>query len=73
MKFGEKLSQSNLSRLSHKACRLLPSPVLLRKFTIVQRGTGNGDKGNSDSGNEIGTVARPLYPNSASQITLASV
>ena len=34
MKFGEKLLQTKLlSRLSHKVCRLLPSPVLLRKFT----------------------------------------
>ena len=32
---GEKLFQTNLlSRLSHKVCRLLSSPVLLRKFTI---------------------------------------
>ena len=31
---GEKLFQTNLlSRLSHKVCRLLSSPVLLRKFT----------------------------------------
>ena len=38
MKFGEKLFQTKLlSRLSHKVCRLLPSPVLLRKFTIVSR------------------------------------
>ena len=36
MKFGEKLFQIKLlSRLSHKVCRLLSSPVLLRKFTIV--------------------------------------
>ena len=35
MNFGEKLFQTKLlSRLSHKVCRLLPSPVLLRKFTI---------------------------------------
>ena len=34
MSFGEKLFQTKLlSRLSHKVCRLLPSPVLLRKFT----------------------------------------
>ena len=34
MKFGEKLFQIKLlSRLSHKVCRLLSSPVLLRKFT----------------------------------------
>ena len=33
--FGEKLFQTKLlSRLSHKVCRLLSSPVLLRKFTI---------------------------------------
>ena len=32
--FGEKLFQTKLlSRLSHKVCRLLSSPVLLRKFT----------------------------------------
>ena len=32
--FGENLFQTNLlSRLSHKVCRLLSSPVLLRKFT----------------------------------------
>ena len=31
--FGEKLFQTKLlSRLSHKVCRLLSSPVLLRKF-----------------------------------------
>ena len=31
---GENLFQTNLlSRLSHKVCRLLSSPVLLRKFT----------------------------------------
>ena len=35
---GEKLFQTNLlSRLSHKVCRLLSSPVLLRKFTNVFR------------------------------------
>ena len=35
--FGEKLFQTKLlSRLSHKVCRLLSSPVLLRKFTIQQ-------------------------------------
>ena len=35
---GEKLCQTNLlSRLSHKVCRLLSSPVLLRKFTNVFR------------------------------------
>ena len=35
MKFGKKLFQAKLlSRLSHKVCRLLSSPVLLRKFTI---------------------------------------
>ena len=34
MKFGEKLFQTKLlSRLSHKACRLLSFPVLLRNFT----------------------------------------
>ena len=34
--FGEKLFQTKLlSRLSHKVCRLLSSPVLLRKFTII--------------------------------------
>ena len=33
--FGEKLFQTKLlSRLSHKVCHLLSSPVLLRKFTI---------------------------------------
>ena len=35
VKFGEKLFQTKLlSRLSHKLCRLLPSPDLLLKFTI---------------------------------------
>ena len=35
VKFGVKLFQTKLlSRLSHKVCRLLSSPVLLRKFTI---------------------------------------
>ena len=34
MNFCEKLFQTKLlSRLSHKVCRLLSSPVLLRKFT----------------------------------------
>ena len=34
VKFGEKLLQTKLlPRLSHKVCRLLPSPVLLCKFT----------------------------------------
>ena len=28
-----------LSRLSHKVCRLLSSPVLLRKFTIILKAT----------------------------------
>ena len=38
MNFGEKLFQAKLlSRLSHKVCRLLSSPVLLRKFTITGR------------------------------------
>ena len=33
---GEKLFQTNLlSRLSHKVCRLLSSPVLLSKFTTI--------------------------------------
>ena len=36
--FGEKLFQTKLlSRLSHKVCRHLSSPVLLRKFTIKIR------------------------------------
>ena len=35
VKFGEKLFETKLlSRLSHKVCSLLSSPVLLRKFTI---------------------------------------
>ena len=39
--FGEKLFQTKLlSRLSHKVCRLLSSPVLLRKFTNVKIRTG---------------------------------
>ena len=34
MKFGEKLFERKLlSRLSHKVCRLLPSPVLLLKLS----------------------------------------
>jgi len=34
VKFGEKIFQTKLlSHLSHKVCRLLSSPVLLRKFT----------------------------------------
>ena len=38
MKFGKKLFQAKLlSRLSHKVCRLLSSPVLLRKFTNVRQ------------------------------------
>ena len=36
MKFGEKLFETKLlSRLSHKVCRLLSSPVLLRKFIPI--------------------------------------
>ena len=35
MKFGEKFFQTKLlSRLSHKVCRLLSSPVLLFQLTI---------------------------------------
>ena len=38
--FGERLFQTKLlSRLSHKVCRLLSSPVLLRKFTIYSEDT----------------------------------
>ena len=38
VKFGEKLLQTKLlSRLSHKGCRRLSSPVLLRKFTIISK------------------------------------
>ena len=32
MKFGEKIFQTKLSRLSHKVCRPLSSPVPLRKL-----------------------------------------
>ena len=49
-----------------------PSKTSLLK-PLLSSGTGNGDKGNSDSGNEIGTVAHPLYPNSGSHVTLAIV
>ena len=36
VKFGKKLFRTKLLyRLSHKVCRLLPSPVLLRKFTNI--------------------------------------
>ena len=36
VKFGKKLFRTKLLyRLSHKVCRLLPSPVLLRKFTDI--------------------------------------
>ena len=36
MKYGGKVVQTKLlSRLSHKVCRLLSSPVLLLKFTII--------------------------------------
>ena len=36
VKFGGKLFETKLlSRLSHKVCRLLSTPVLLRKFTII--------------------------------------
>ena len=38
VQFGAKVFQTKLSRLSHKACRLLSSPVLLRKVaTIITR------------------------------------
>ena len=38
VQFGAKVFQTKLSRLSHKACRLLSSPVLLRKLaTIITR------------------------------------
>ena len=47
-KFGKKLFQAKLlSRLSHKVCRLLSPPVLLRKFTISDDdgdGNENGQK-----------------------------
>ena len=37
VKFGKRFFQKKLlSRLSHKVCRRLSSPVLLRKFTIVR-------------------------------------
>ena len=40
VKFGEKLFQIKLlSRLSHKVCRILSSPVLLRKFTNITHRT----------------------------------
>ena len=40
MKFGERFFQTKLlSRLSHKVCRLLSSPVPLRTFTVVLIGT----------------------------------
>ena len=35
MKIGGKVSLTKLSRLSHRVCRLLSSPVLLRKPTAV--------------------------------------
>ena len=44
VKFGEKLFQTTLSRLSHKVCRLLSSPVLLRKFTNIPLGRNNNNK-----------------------------
>ena len=34
---GSKAKAKLLSRLSHKVCRRLSSPVLLRKFTIIKR------------------------------------
>ena len=38
VKFGENVFQTkSLSRLPHKVCCLLSSPVLLRKFTIINR------------------------------------
>ena len=41
MKFGGRFFQTKfLSRLSHKVCRRLSSPVLLRKFTIFYRCNG---------------------------------
>ena len=41
MKFGGRFFQTKLlSRLSHKVCRRLSSPVLLRKFTIFERCNG---------------------------------
>ena len=44
MKFGEKLIQTKLSsRLSRKGCRLLSSPVLLRKFTNSDNTSGSRD------------------------------
>ena len=45
VKFGEKLFQTKLlSRLSHKVCRLLSSPVLLRKFTNIPFGRNNNNQ-----------------------------
>ena len=51
MKFGKKLFQAKLlSRLSQKVCRLLSSPVLLRKFTTNRsQRTSKCGKNNSDT------------------------
>ena len=41
MKFGGRFFQTKLlSRLSHKVCRRLSSPVLLRKFTVFEPDNG---------------------------------
>ena len=44
VKFGGKVFQTKLlSTLSHKACRLLSSPVLLRKFSNISSSHEEGD------------------------------
>ena len=51
VKFGRSKAKAKLlSRLSHKVCRCLSSPVLLRKFTISGGGGGGGGVGGGGGG-----------------------
>ena len=62
MKFGEKLFQTKLlSRLSHKACRLLSFPVLLRKFTILAGKRGSRRHSTTSEFSENVEVAETSY------------
>ena len=68
MNFCEKLFQTKLlSRLSHKVCRLLFSPVLLRKFTNNDSGDGDDGDDDDDDGvraceNQSPTVRKNIIP-----------
>ena len=66
---GEKLFQTNLlSRLSHKVWRLLSSPVLLRKFTIIGRRNGSENDALKMNLRSFG-----LYRDYSNSLTLSNV